>query len=304
MRWDPLIHWLAHVGQGTWASFKRAAASLSAPDTDIAVETGRLRMRLSDLAVAEFFFEDTGRWRALRPVLAASPHQPNEGFLCGVRTTRLTERLRACAQRKRCRFFELAVDGLFATVKIHGEQLAEVAQEAGIAYEPDIGMRLASKLVPLDTAVRLARRRTPPRNWSTKSFDFHAMQWVDGLQPNTVIECTSPYQERAYFVQIGRDESLELPKREAVFAAAAMRRALLAHYDVARRELSTPARAPLPEPYARAACVAAGRPSILRGNRIVYEHVPPQLAAVLLVGLDHLPPRFHFCAGAPRRRHT
>jgi hypothetical protein len=294
---------MAHVGQGTWAAFKRAVASLSPEDSGTRVEARRMRTRFSDLGFAEFFVEGTERWRAFQPILTASPHQPNEAFLAGVRTARLMDRLRDSAERLRCQLFELVVDGLFTTVKIHGSPLANVARAAGVEFEPNVGRRLANALVPLNTTIRSAPRRIPPRTWSIKSFDFKASQWVEGLLPNTATEYTSPYQKRTYFVQTEGDNALELAKRDAIFAAASLQQVRLARYNAVQRELSTPAAAPLPEPYARAACVAAGRPSILRGDRIVYEHVPPELAAVLLVALGHLPPRFHFCAQDQRRSH-
>jgi hypothetical protein len=304
MNRNALIHWMAHAGQGSWASFKRAVAAVGNA-AEAAVEPRRLRLRFSDLGFAEFFVDGTERWRAFRPLLATSPHQPTEAFLCGARTPRLTERLRKAAEQRDCLYVELVVDHSFTNVKIVGGQLADVARAAGVPFEPNIGRLLAADLVPLEAIIPAARRRSPPVGWRVRSFDFALGDWVDGSLPNTAIECTSRFEERTYFVRASGDDALELPKREAIYAAASLqntnrdRRAAirLAHYDVARQELTTPLSAPLPEAYARAACVSAGRPSVFRNKRIVYERVPPHLASVLLVSLDHLPPLFHRCAG-------
>ena len=305
MRSNALLHWMAHLGQGTWAGFKRAVAWLAEPESDVVVEARRLRTRFSDLAFAEFFVDGTDRWRSFRPLLVWSSHQPNEAFLCGARTARIVEDLRVAADESRCKFFELVVDSSFTTVKLHGtqKQVATAALAARIPFESEIGSRLANDLIPIEDLLRQARRRAPPRSWDVRSFDFGPMRWIDGRSPDTVNEYTSPYEERLYFLETD-DEAIELPKREAIFAAAAWQRMRVLRYEAGSKELLTPWSVPLPEPYARAACVAAGRASVVRGDCIVYERVPPQLAAVLLVGLGQLPPRFHFCAGDPRGRRS
>ena len=301
---NAILHWMAHVGQGTWAGFKRAVAALAAPGADIAAEASRLRTRFSDLAFAEFFVDGTDRWRAFRPLLVWSSHQPNEAFLCGARTARVGDALRAAAERTGCNFFELVVDGSFTTVKLHGTQVqvAAAAAKAGLPFEADIARHLANDVVPITDIVERAPRRTPPRSWSVRSFNFEAMVWLDAHILNTATEYRSPYEQRTYFLETN-GETIELPKREALFAAAALRRVPIAEYHAGARTLTTASSAPLPEPYSRAACVAAGRASLVRNRQIVYECVPAQLAAVLLVGLGQPAPRFHFClAPTPRRR--
>lgn len=305
MNSNAVLHWMAHLGQGTWAGFKRAVASTAKANRDIAEDARRLRTRFSDLAFAEFFVDGTDRWRTIAPLLVWSYHQPSEAFLCGARTTRLVECLRTAAGNHGCKFFELVVDGSFTTIKLHGnqQQVAAVATAANVPFESDISRRLANDLMSIEDVVRTARRRSPPRTWSVRQFDFRAMNWVDGHSGDTVNEYTSPYEERLYFMETP-EETIELPKREAVFAAAAWRRARVLKYDANTRELRTSWRVPLPEPYARAACVTAGRASVVRGDSIIYERVPPDLAGILLVGLGQLPPRFHFCAGGPRGGHN
>jgi hypothetical protein len=301
---NAVLNWMAHLGQGTWAGFKRAVAAMASPEADVALEAQRLRMRFSDLAFAEFFVDGTDRWRSFAPMLVWSSHQPNEAFLCGARSSRLVESLRTAAQVKGCKFFELVVDGSFTTVKLHGDrrQVAAVAAAGGIPFESNISRRLANELVSLDEIVRTAPRRAPPRGWSVRTFDFSSMRWRTGHASGTVNEYTSRYEERSYFLEAG-GEAIEMPKREAIFAAASTHSARVLKYDAELKELSGPMTAPLPESYARAACVTAGRASILRGDRIVYERIPAQLAGILMVGLGQLPPRFQFCEDQ-RGRHS
>lgn len=300
MKWDPVIHWMSHVGEGSWASFKRAVLSLAGPSDDAAAEVRRLRMRLSDLGYAEFFVGAAGRWRAFKPLLATSPHLPRRAFLCGGRTPSLIRALRRHAQQTRCEVISLSVDGLFTSHQYTGP-VREFAAAAGLGFEPNIPLRLSTQLTPIDMLLRAAVPRSAPRSWSVSSFDFDTFEWIDGYLRDTVVEYTSPYQERLYLLARG-SETVELPKREAMYAAASLVEIRLAEYVADSRELRVPWVAPLPEPFARAACVAAGRPSIMRDGLIVYEDVPPRLATVLLVGVGQLAPRFHFCG--PRRRDT
>lgn len=299
MKWDPLIHWMSHVGEGSWASFKRMIVSICVAGDDVAAEVRRLRSRLSDLGYAEFFIGPSGRWRVFKPLLATSPHLGRKAILCGARTPGLVQGIRAVASNHGCEVIELSVDGLFTSVHVMGA-VSDLAAAVGVDYEEDIALRLSGELVPLAELVKAAQPRAAPRNWVTKSFDLRALRWVDGVKPNTVVEHTSPYQERLYLLS-RRDETIELPKREALYAAATARNVALARYEPTTRELSTPVFAPLPEAFARAACVSANRPSVMRDGLIIYDDVPVRLATVLLVALGHLPPRFHFCV--PRRDH-
>ena len=293
MKWDPLIHWMSHVGEGSWASFKRAVMALAALGDDVAFEVRRLRMRLSDLGYAEFFIGGTGRWRTFKPILATSPHLSRRAFLCGGRTPAVVESLRTAASRVGCETILLSVDGLFTSLQVVG-RVPELAQATGLQFVPDVDLRLSTRITSVPELLARAPSRIPPRNWTPVSLDLRSLRWVEGVKRNTVVEYTSSYQERVYLVP-RRTDMVELPKREAIYAAASLNEIALAQYHPDTRELRVPLVAPLPEPMARAACVAAGRPSVVRNGLLVYEDVPVRLATVLLVGLGHLPPRFHFC---------
>jgi hypothetical protein len=243
-------------------------------------------MRFSDLAFGEFFLERTERWRAFTPLLVSSPHDPQHAMLAGVRTPSLVDALTAAAEAVDCKLFEVVVEGQFTNVKIHGPELGRVAAAVSLAFEPDIGRRLGVHLTTIEAAMRNAPRRTPPRSWSASCFDFARMKWVEGAEHGRALEFTSKYSERAYFLRLDGGELLELPKRLSVFAAAALESVQLAAYDSTSREFSVPVTTPLPEPCARAACLAGGRASGVRAHRILYENVPARLAGIILACLD------------------
>ena len=56
MNANAVIHWMAHVGEGSWSAFKRAVASAVPPD-DVRRAARLLRARFSDLGFAEFFVD-------------------------------------------------------------------------------------------------------------------------------------------------------------------------------------------------------------------------------------------------------
>jgi hypothetical protein len=285
MSWNQIIYWMAHVGEGTWAGFKRAVTSIAPEGSDTKEVARALRMRFSDLAFGEFFLERSERWRAFVPLLVSSPHDSHHALLAGVRTPGLVDKLRAGADAANCKLFEIVVEGQFTNVKIHGSALRRVAAAAGIGFEPDIGRRLGVQLVTLEDAMRNAPRRVPPRDWSPSSFNLAEMNWVEGVENGRALQFTSKYSERAYFVRAEGGDLVELPKRLAIFAAAAMDDVRLAVYDSRSREFSVPVAAPLPEPCARAACLAGGRASVVRARRILYENVPARLAAIIVANL-------------------
>jgi hypothetical protein len=68
-----------------------------------------------------------------------------------------------------------------------------------------------------------------------------------------------------------------------VYAAAMVHRVKLAAYDVVTSVLSVPTAVPLPESYARAACLCAGAPAAFDDGQLIYRNVPHTIAAVLLV---------------------
>ena len=287
MLWDRIIYWMSHVGEGTWAGFKRAVASLAPANADPKEIARLLRTRFSDLGIGEFFIDGTQRWQAFGPLLVSSPHDPHHSLLVGARTPDLLEKLRrAVSGSADCQAFDVVVEGLFTNTKIHGGDLGAIAKSAGIELERDIGRRLGLSMPNLGDELRRLESLELPRNWKTMSFDYAQLMWREGPEHGSVLEMTSKYEQRSYFVR-GKDGGLtRLPKRLALYAGAAVQRIVLARYDSRSRELSVPTATPLPEACARAACLAGGRASTVQGQRILYENVPARLAGIILASLE------------------
>ena len=161
--------------------------------------------------------------------------------------------------------------------------MQEVADLVGIRYERGFAYKLIGLLTPIPTQLEGAAEADAPINWSVRSFDVESVSWRDGLLPNSACEFISRYGVRRYFLHRRRGRLVQLGKREAVYASALIRRTKLAEYDVETGTLSIPFAAPLPEPYAKAACLCSGTPAAAVGGRFAYEGVPADAAAPLLV---------------------
>jgi hypothetical protein len=105
------------------------------------------------------------------------------------------------------------------------------------------------------------------------------------LFPLTVREYSNRHGVRRYVVDVGRAGLREVEKRASVYCAALSRGVRIVRYSYEDRHLRVPRWAPLPEVYARSACLAGGRLGVLSNEEIVFENIDPCVASRLLVGL-------------------
>lgn len=285
MSWDILLHWMTHVEEGSWGGFRSAVAKLVGTDANTSDLRRRLRIALSDLGHADFFVEGSQRWRILPPVLAGLACPPGAAVLAGGRTPRLAAGLADAVAARACRVVIGGDGDRPASIRFEGPQdaLAAAAAEVGIPYVSGFAITLCAAIVPVPVQLERAAAEAALANWSVRSFDLDSLRWVEGLRSRSACEFQSRYGRRRFYLHSRGGRLLRLPKREAVYASAMLRDLKLAEYDSATVTLSTPAAAPLPEAYSRAACLCAGMPADFDGGRLLYNNVAPDVAAVLLV---------------------
>ncbi|MBF2018488.1 MAG: hypothetical protein IGS23_25495 [Rivularia sp. T60_A2020_040] len=97
------------------------------------------------------------------------------------------------------------------------------------------------------------------------------------------------YNNRNYFV-CKQSKLVQMPKHEAIYAAAALLCIPLLVYNKTQRTLITDVSTPLPELYARVIYLCAGRPSRIEQGQIVYNDIPADLAGLLMVAIGQLHP--------------
>lgn len=285
MTLDVLHHWLTHLREGSWNQFRKAVEELAPSDTDTSLLCRTLRLRLSELGHVDFFLEGSQTWRVRSPVLGGLQNSPGVAVLCGGRTPKLISALENAAKKSHCQLNLGSIAEGISIIELEGteETIATAAIDTGVLYIPDCAALLCQSLIPIIKQLEVATEAFAPANWTVRSFDLQSKRWVEGLLPCTAYEYTTRYQVRRYFVCLQKGKLVEMPKREAVYAAAALRGVSLAAYNWNNRTLSTPTSAPFPEMYARIACLSSGRPSRIEQEYLVYDDIAPDLAAFLLV---------------------
>lgn len=289
-RWNMLLYWMSNMGEGSWDRFRNVVAELAGRDGDLSQLRRSLRVRLSDFAHVDFFIADSSRWNTLPPLVAGLVEPASAALLIGARTPRLVSDVQAAAARTGVVFSCEVWDGSPAIIRLEGPSsaLTACAVASGIDYADNYAWRLAGALSQIPSLLERPRRDTDqaPINWTPRSYDLHSREWVDGSLPNAACQFTPRYGRPRYFVSNRRRRLLEVAsRRDVVYAAAYSRGISLAAYDPATRTLSVPVSAPLPEAFARVACLCSGRRADVRQGRIAYEGVPRDIGAVLLTAL-------------------
>jgi hypothetical protein len=290
-----LLHWLTHVREGSWSTFRRALSAVEAAGDDPGPTAVRMSARLSERAHVEFFVDGGNRWRTFAPLLGGLC-EPSTAVLTGGRTPRLVDALaRSCEQEGgRIEVREMPEGPDMIRVAGPQETIRRVATGAGLHNVPALASALCAALEPITAALGSAIPGAPPINWSVRSFDLEALRWVDELLPHTAYEYRSRHGGLRHYVRGAKHMLLELDRRNAVYAAAYLNRVGLISYEEEERRLIVPRGAPLPEATARAVAACSGDPAAEEYGRIIYGSVPPAIAGVVLTTAGQRPPEPHW----------
>lgn len=288
MKWDILLEWMTHLGSGSWGAFREAVAELTRESNELD-ERGlhrMLRIAFSDLGHADFFVDGSRRWHVLRPALVGRDGT-SEHLFVGGRTRLLVDRLAAAAARS-CATVTITeiIPGL-SRVQVVGERdaLRAAAEEVAVEYVPDAAALLTARLPLVRSTMETAQEAPEPINWAVRSWSFQDEQWVAEKLDRTVREYSNRHGVRRYLVHLGGAGLREIEKRASFYCAALVRGAQIVRYSHNDRCLRVPRWAPLPETYARAACLAGGRLGTASGASILFENVDSLTASRLFVAL-------------------
>lgn len=284
MNSDLLLYWMTHVREGSWDAFKRAIVRMTDDAEDADGIIVAVRFHLSDLGFVNFFTEGSRRWRVLPPTLAGV-EPAGAAILIGGRTPRLQDHFLAAAQRLDCQVSLESNQHGPTTLRVNGDDaiLAQLAAHTGVTFSQRHAQALSAQLTPLFKSFEDALDEIPPTNWLARSFDFESMSMVDGLRRNSACEYSPRRGLSRWYVHTRRGRLRSLPKRDAIYVAAMLQDVKLLSFEVDSSTLLSASSTPLPEVYARVACLCGGRrPSITRDS-LVYRHVPSAVASVLCV---------------------
>ena len=289
-RWNMLLSWMSDTGEGSWDRFRNIVTELANDGRDLGQLRRTLRVMLSDFGHVDFFIGASSRWKTLPPLAAGLMEPIDAALLIGARTPKLVADVRAAAAEHGVDMTDECLDDSPDVIRLIGpaEALNACAVAAGIDYADNYARRLATMLNPVPLLLDRPRRDTDhtPVNWTRRSYNLQSCEWVDGTLPNSACEFTPRYGRPRYFVSNRRRRLLEVAsRRDAVYAAAYAKGVPLAVHDTVAGTLSVPLSAPLPEAYARVACLSSGRRADIAQGRIVYSGVRPEVGAVLLTAL-------------------
>lgn len=286
MNFDNLLYWMTHLGEGSWGSFRKAVQGLTPDQTDLSELCRNLRIHLSELGYADFFVDKSQKWRVRSPILGGLVNQPEIAVLSGGRTPKLLEMIQKAAEENQCNFLVITCNNTPARIQVKGSEkaLRSIANSTGIQFVPSLAKELFGSLISIEKQLEAAPEENAPHNWSVKSFDLQQQAWVENLLPDTAREYSTVYGQYRYFVANSADQLLALSKRESIYAAAMVQYITLARYNSDIQTLSVPSTAPLPDDFARVACISSGQPSRYEHGYRLYKNLSPSIAALLLVG--------------------
>lgn len=284
--WDLLLEWMTHLGSGAWGAFRETVAELANDDSDLEQALFRsLRITLSDLGHVDFFVDGSRRWHVLHPALVRLPGS-DEHLFVGGRTRSLLEQLHTAFASSATVTVSEVIPGL-SRVHLVGDSdaLAAAAEGIGLEYVANAAARLSVGLPSIRSLLEAGHFTQEPINWSVRSWSFQDEEWVNEKLERTVREYSNRHGVRRYLVHVGKSGVREIEKRASVYCAALVRGARIVRYSYEDKSLRVPRWAPLPETYARAACLASGRLGAIKGDDIRFENVDLRVASALLVGL-------------------
>lgn len=283
MTGDALLHWLSHLGSGTWNRFRSAAAESIEPDDDESRSVQSLMNTLSALGHVDFFVDDSQQWRVGRTTLVGLCSESEAAFLCGARSPKIVAKIQTEAQKHECHV-EIQLGSQFPSrifVRGSEENLRATAKACGVFYKPAFTHQLCRDLTSVEDACR--GNNGEPFGWEVRSFDIRARRWVEGRLPIAAREYTSEWGGKIFAVCDHRNVLRHAPKRAAIYHSAAMQNEVIAVYNQQHHTLTVPATAPLPEMYARAACLCSGISPRYENRELIYDGVDLSAAASLLV---------------------
>jgi hypothetical protein len=291
MKGNELLYWMSHLGEGTWESFKNAVAQLAEPDEKKEEVLGdlitRTRFRLSDIGSVTFSADKRRRWQVLDPVLASFTEKPDRGVLCGGRSPALIQLFDSVAKNEECLIEIRLRPSLPDLIVVTGTPAAlnKVAYACHVRRAVDFADEAIRQFVPIAGQLSAAPSRELMIGWKRQYFDLNSKQWTANPIARTACECISQYGRRKTFLQVSKKKIIELPRREAIYAAASLARAPIVSYDSSSQDLRVPAKAPLPEICARLACISCENVGDMSNGTVRYGPVPRRVARLILASL-------------------
>jgi len=290
--YDLLIEYLSALRRGNWKTFKAAVTAVATRNEQGEIPRWMstvVATHLSALGHAEIAFDDNLSWEIAPAAIVGSPSlRPGHGFLCGARTTTVMDAVQAAAGERGVGWTIVPQNDAPSAVFLHGsndDDLAAVAVHASVPFEADCAGRMLRCLPTLTSLYRAAPSAGLPCGFDTKRFDPESLTW----QTVDAAEGDGSFLFDAYRPEyrVMHDGLIKKVSRSvAIYYALAQARKSVITYTGGTDELVVPARAELPQLYARALVLYSGRVPTYDNGQLHYTLMPSLAAAMVRRGLE------------------
>ncbi len=302
---DHLLLWLSAKGQGSWPQFRSAMEKLQVGHTDAGAAIGdqadeeaptgaatdlplyqQIRFALQRLGHVEFFVDEIENgWRVVAPVIALyADASPQEGLLCGARSTSLLDGLWSL------RDINVQVspnDGGPDRILLRGPSRAVLSDQVralGIRVQRWAALSILSVL-PRTRDINTWKIQPMPETpgWTIHRFSTSRHQWNEVSLTSATNAPIGLFRfrmkhERRHYLRY-QAHTYSVPVQIGKYFVMRKRRGILV-YDRAQRLLSVPAVFRPPLLIERAAILCSGFLPRFdpQSYRLVYRDVPPDIA--------------------------
>ncbi len=261
---NELLLWISARRQGSWQQFRTAVEELHIAEGNGDPQGGAeedtadqyalplyqaLRLTLQRLGHAEFFGGVRGSdWRVAPPSLAATQHPRGWlGVVAGARSPRLLERLKGAAASTEIETLSLpACSDQLRIVAGDTRTLADIAQQAGLLFQPDAPAAILMSLPTVDDpAVR--RRADLPfgADWRIEQFSASDLGWRGATRDEALSTSGGLFRfslgHQRYVLLCSKGAAFQVPGQVGKYVVLRRRRRRILRYDAVHRRLSAPA---------------------------------------------------------------
>lgn len=283
-QYDRLLRFVSEKGYGSWQEFKDAFDFVFASSDDPAHKAWIRARDLSALGHLKIRWGENANWCATPPLLTMLPRSGGRGFITGARTRHFEERLRELIDERELYLHDdLAPHKGPTTILVafnNHQEAQDLALGLGIEYTYSVAEELAALLSPLSSLVELCEFRDLPMGFENERLDPDSLRWVpsDAVSGPGLYRCRT-FQRNEYRLHLGGSSWRDVDPEIGTYEVLRWGGRCVIEYRHEARELAVPARAPLPLLHDRAATLCSGQLARFESSRLVYQNVPPAVAA-------------------------
>lgn len=285
---DTIFDGLCYLGEGSWGAFLRLVSGAS-QEKWFSQSFASDLFALGNFETRDALLSPSSNWSVPPPVLVIGLDA--RGRLAGFHSKGLIARIDVALGREGGRHDPLSLPGQFTVQRWSGlvgldveALLRDVADPHGrpITVARDLGKSIARSLPNLESAWLKGSPIHVERSENLERFDVRKARWA------RVREAEEPGAYRVgihgtrYFFRDGKGATRQVGHQVAKILAARAEGTRLHGYEVQSGRFTAALGADPPWLYARALVASGGKLPATEGGRLVYEHVDPQVAAIVL----------------------